>query len=153
MPHRANQAGAGGRGGRSILAPREVRPADPGRPPPREFRADGVMFTGTNHLRAPPRLGRGGVQWWLKACLPARRERQEEKKERILKVLDEVRASRSSSSPMWGARAPASSVSMREELADGTALVQEYIESEEGAIVHVEVLDGRYLYAIRIVRD
>ena len=93
------------------------------------------------------------MQWWLKACLPARREQQEEKKERILKLLDEVRASRSSSSPMWGARAPASSVSMREELADGTALVQEYIESEEGAIVHVEVLDGRYLYAIRIVRD
>ena len=36
---------------------------------------------------------------------------------------------------------------------DGTALVQEYVESEEGAIVRVEVLDGRYLYAIRIVRQ
>ena len=36
---------------------------------------------------------------------------------------------------------------------DGTALVQEYLESDEGAIVRVEVLDGRYLYAIRIVRD
>jgi biotin carboxylase len=35
---------------------------------------------------------------------------------------------------------------------DGTALVQEYIESAEGAIVRIEVLDGRYLYAIRIVR-
>jgi hypothetical protein len=35
---------------------------------------------------------------------------------------------------------------------DGTALVQEYVESEDGAIVRVEVLDGRYLYAIRIVR-
>jgi D-ala D-ala ligase C-terminus len=35
---------------------------------------------------------------------------------------------------------------------DGTALVQEFIESEEGAIVRVEVLDDRYLYAIRIVR-
>ena len=35
---------------------------------------------------------------------------------------------------------------------DGTALVQEYVESEAGAIVRVEVLDGRYLYAIRIVR-
>jgi len=35
---------------------------------------------------------------------------------------------------------------------DGTALVQEYIESEDGAIVRVEVLDGQYLYAIRIVR-
>src|SRR5262245_36162929 len=36
---------------------------------------------------------------------------------------------------------------------DGTALVQEYIESEDGAIVRVEVMDGEYLYAIRIVRD
>jgi len=36
---------------------------------------------------------------------------------------------------------------------DRTALVQEYIESEDGAIVRVEVLDGRYLYAIRIVRQ
>ena len=35
---------------------------------------------------------------------------------------------------------------------DGTALVQEYVESEEGAIVRVEVMDDRYLYAIRIVR-
>jgi hypothetical protein len=35
---------------------------------------------------------------------------------------------------------------------DGTALVQEYIESEDGAIVRVEVLDDSYLYAIRIVR-
>ena len=31
--------------------------------------------------------------------------------------------------------------------------MQEYIESEEGAIVRVEVLDGRFLYAIRIVRE
>ena len=36
---------------------------------------------------------------------------------------------------------------------DGTVLVQEYLESDEGAIVRVEVMDGRYLYAIRIVRD
>ena len=36
---------------------------------------------------------------------------------------------------------------------DGTALVQEYIEPAEGAIVRVEVLDGRALYAIRIVRE
>ena len=36
---------------------------------------------------------------------------------------------------------------------DGTALVQEYVEPEGGAIVRVEVLDGRYLYAIRIVRE
>ena len=35
---------------------------------------------------------------------------------------------------------------------DGTALLQEYVESEDGAIVRVEVLDGRFLYAIRIVR-
>ena len=36
---------------------------------------------------------------------------------------------------------------------DGTALVQEYVEPREGAIVRVEVLDGRALYAIRIVRE
>jgi glutathione synthase/RimK-type ligase-like ATP-grasp enzyme len=35
---------------------------------------------------------------------------------------------------------------------DGTALVQEYVEPAEGAIVRIEVLDGRGLYAIRIVR-
>lgn len=35
---------------------------------------------------------------------------------------------------------------------DGVALLQEYVESEEGAIVRVEVMDDRYLYAIRIVR-
>jgi biotin carboxylase len=35
---------------------------------------------------------------------------------------------------------------------DGTALVQELVESEDGAIVRVEVLDDQYLYAIRIVR-
>jgi hypothetical protein len=35
---------------------------------------------------------------------------------------------------------------------DGTALVQEYVEAKDGAIVRVEILDGRYLYAIRIVR-
>ena len=33
---------------------------------------------------------------------------------------------------------------------DHTALVQEYIPAEEGRIVRVEVLGGRYLYAIRI---
>jgi glutathione synthase/RimK-type ligase-like ATP-grasp enzyme len=36
---------------------------------------------------------------------------------------------------------------------DGTALVQEYVHPVEGAIVRVEVLDGRPLYAIRIVRE
>ncbi|MBI4635443.1 MAG: hypothetical protein HY727_03745 [Candidatus Rokubacteria bacterium] len=35
---------------------------------------------------------------------------------------------------------------------DGVALLQEYVEPEGGAIVRVEVMDGRYLYAIRIVR-
>ena len=35
---------------------------------------------------------------------------------------------------------------------DSVALVQELVESEDGAIVRVEVLDDRYLYAIRIVR-
>jgi len=35
---------------------------------------------------------------------------------------------------------------------DGTALLQEYVEPKDGAIVRVEVLDGRLLYAIRIVR-
>lgn len=33
---------------------------------------------------------------------------------------------------------------------DGTALVQEFIPQEESRIVRVEVLDGKYLYAIRI---
>ena len=36
---------------------------------------------------------------------------------------------------------------------DHVALLQEYIEPEEGAIVRIEVLDGRFLYAIRIVRE
>ena len=36
---------------------------------------------------------------------------------------------------------------------DGTALVQEYLEPVDGAIVRIEVLGGEYLYAIRIVRD
>ena len=36
---------------------------------------------------------------------------------------------------------------------DGTALVQAYIAPAENAIVRVEVLDGRPLYAIRIVRE
>jgi len=35
---------------------------------------------------------------------------------------------------------------------DGTALLQEYVEPAEGAIVRVEILDDEYLYAIRIVR-
>jgi biotin carboxylase len=35
---------------------------------------------------------------------------------------------------------------------DGVALLQEYVEPRDGAIVRAEVLDGRMLYAIRIVR-
>ena len=35
---------------------------------------------------------------------------------------------------------------------DHTTLLQEFLEPEGGAIVRVEVLDGRFLYAIRIVR-
>jgi biotin carboxylase len=35
---------------------------------------------------------------------------------------------------------------------DGVALLQEYVEPRDGAIVRIEVLDGRMLYAIRIVR-
>ena len=36
---------------------------------------------------------------------------------------------------------------------DSTALVQEFIPAEEGRIVRVEVLDGRFLYAIRVYTD
>jgi hypothetical protein len=35
---------------------------------------------------------------------------------------------------------------------DGVALLQEYLEPRDGAVVRVEVLDGRALYAIRIVK-
>ena len=36
---------------------------------------------------------------------------------------------------------------------DGTALVQEFVPAEKSRIVRVEVLDGRYLYAIRIYTE
>jgi glutathione synthase/RimK-type ligase-like ATP-grasp enzyme len=36
---------------------------------------------------------------------------------------------------------------------DGTVLVQEYLEPEDGSIVRVEFLDGQFLYAIRITND
>jgi hypothetical protein len=36
---------------------------------------------------------------------------------------------------------------------DGTALVQEYHPPREGGIVRVEMLDGKFLYAIRIYND
>jgi len=35
---------------------------------------------------------------------------------------------------------------------DGVALLQEFLEAADG-VVRVEILDGRYLYAIRLVRD
>jgi len=35
---------------------------------------------------------------------------------------------------------------------DGVVLLQEYVEPRDGAIVRIEVLEGRMLYAIRIVR-
>jgi hypothetical protein len=35
---------------------------------------------------------------------------------------------------------------------DHVALLQEFVEAEDSAIVRIEVLDGRFLYAIRIVR-
>ena len=36
---------------------------------------------------------------------------------------------------------------------DGTAIVQEYHAPRDGSIVRVEVLDGQFLYAIRIFND
>jgi hypothetical protein len=36
---------------------------------------------------------------------------------------------------------------------DGVALVQEFLETEDGGIVRVEVLGGEYLYAIKLYRD
>lgn len=36
---------------------------------------------------------------------------------------------------------------------DGTALLQEFIEPVDGAIVRVEMLAGEYLYALRVVRS
>ena len=84
-------------------------------------------------------------------------------REQVLKALDEVGFPLVIKPNVGGSGADIVRFATREELADrldslhfgpdGTALVQEYIESEEGAIVRVEVLDGRYLYAIRIVRD
>ena len=35
---------------------------------------------------------------------------------------------------------------------DGVVLLQEYVEPRDGAIVRIEVLEGRMLYAIRVVR-
>jgi hypothetical protein len=81
----------------------------------------------------------------------------------VLKALDRVRFPLVVKPNVGGSGAGIVRFDSREELEarlpdvalgpDGTALVQEYIESEAGAIVRVEVLDGRYLYAIRIVRQ
>ena len=83
-------------------------------------------------------------------------------RDQVLKALDNVRFPLVIKPNVGGSGAGIVRFGTREELADrldtlqfgpdGTALVQEFIESEEGAIVRVEVLDGRYLYAIRIVR-
>jgi hypothetical protein len=84
-------------------------------------------------------------------------------RDQVLKALDEVRFPLVIKPNVGGSGAGIVRFSTPEELAerldtlafgpDGTALVQEFIESEDGAIVRVEVLDGTYLYAIRIVRD
>jgi hypothetical protein len=81
----------------------------------------------------------------------------------VLKALDRVRFPLVVKPNVGGSGAGIVRFDSREELEsrlsqlafgpDGTALVQEYIESEAGAIVRVEVLDSLYLYAIRIVRQ
>jgi biotin carboxylase len=84
-------------------------------------------------------------------------------RDQVLKALDRVRFPLVIKPNVGGSGAGIVRFGAREQLEeqlpsldfgpDGTALVQEYIESEEGAIVRVEVLNGRYLYAIRIVRQ
>jgi hypothetical protein len=84
-------------------------------------------------------------------------------RDQVLKALDEVRFPLVVKPNVGGSGAGIVRFDTREELVerldtvsfgpDGTALVQEYIESEAGAIVRVEVLNGQYLYAIRIVRS
>ncbi len=84
-------------------------------------------------------------------------------RDQVLKALDRVRFPLVIKPNVGGSGAGIVRFDAREQLEDqlsgldfgpdGTALVQEYIESEAGAIVRVEVLDGRYLYAIRIVRQ
>ncbi|HKW91569.1 MAG TPA: hypothetical protein VJX92_06685 [Methylomirabilota bacterium] len=83
--------------------------------------------------------------------------------DQVLKALDRVRFPLVVKPNVGGSGAGIVRFTTREDLVqrldtldfgpDGTALVQEYIESEEDAIVRVEVLDGQYLYAIRIVRQ
>jgi hypothetical protein len=84
-------------------------------------------------------------------------------RDQVLKAIDDVRFPLVIKPNVGGSGAGIVRFTAREELTerldtlhfgpDGTALVQQFIESEDGAIVRVEVLDGRYLYAIRIVRD
>ena len=81
----------------------------------------------------------------------------------VLKALDRVRFPLVIKPNVGGSGAGIVRFDSREELEarlpqvsfgpDGTALVQEFVETADGAIVRVEVLDGRYLYAIRIVRQ
>jgi len=81
----------------------------------------------------------------------------------VLKALDRVRFPLVVKANVGGSGAGIARFDSREELEpaieqlplgpDGTALVQEYVESDGGAIVRVEVMDGQYLYAIRIVRQ
>jgi hypothetical protein len=83
-------------------------------------------------------------------------------RDQALKALDRVRFPLVIKPNVGGSGAGIVRFATREELEqrldtldfgpDGTALVQEYIESEADAIVRVEILDGQYLYAIRIVR-
>lgn len=84
-------------------------------------------------------------------------------RDQVLKALDRVRFPLVIKPNVGGSGAGIVRFDAREQLEeqlpavdfgpDGTALVQEYIESEAGAIVRVEVMDGQYLYAIRIVRQ
>jgi hypothetical protein len=82
--------------------------------------------------------------------------------DQVLKVLDRVRFPLVIKPNVGGSGAGIVRFDSRDELEarvlsldfgpDRTALVQEYVESDDGAIVRIEVMDGRYLYAIRIVR-
>lgn len=82
--------------------------------------------------------------------------------DQVLKALDRVRFPLVIKPNVGGSGAGIARFATRDELEqrldtldfgpDGAALVQEYVESEADAIVRVEVLDGQYLYAIRIVR-
>ncbi len=84
-------------------------------------------------------------------------------RDQVLKALDRVRFPLVVKPNVGGSGAGIVRFTSREDLVqrldtldfgpDGTALVQEYIASEDDAIVRVEVLDGHYLYAIRIVRQ